>query len=178
MRHDVDMAELILKAGVALVPDRPSPRVTRPSAARMEVLDAALIGWKIWDAAADGAPSPAAAFWPRWPASAGRGHDQRRRILFWPARAEPVHHHHKYLIVTRDSLRPVGHRRQCHYHLDQVGALEVVFNPGRVRSSKSRAPTTSTRLMGDHSATQERRGAGRAVHPQRKPRPRARSAIG
>lgn len=48
---------------------------------------------------------------------------------------EAVHHHHKHVVITPESLKTgwiVNH--QCHYNLDQVGAMEVVFTPGRVRA--------------------------------------------
>jgi hypothetical protein len=55
------------------------------------------------------------------------------RFLVEPP-AEPVHVHDSQVTVTADSLESGWVRsRQCHYRLDQVAALEVVFNPGRVR---------------------------------------------
>ncbi len=49
--------------------------------------------------------------------------------------AEAVHHHHKHVVITSESLRTGWIvNRQCHYNLDQVGAMEVVFTPGRVRA--------------------------------------------
>jgi len=49
--------------------------------------------------------------------------------------AEPAHHHQKHLIITPESLNTGWVTdRQCHYQLDQVGAMEVVFAPGRVRA--------------------------------------------
>lgn len=48
---------------------------------------------------------------------------------------EAVHHHHKHIVITPQSLKTGWIvNRQCHYHLDQVGAMEVVFSPGRVRA--------------------------------------------
>jgi len=48
---------------------------------------------------------------------------------------EAVHHHHKHLVITSESLKTGWIvNRQCHYNLDQVGAMEVVFAPGRVRA--------------------------------------------
>jgi hypothetical protein len=47
---------------------------------------------------------------------------------------QPLHHDYKHLLITPESLKSGWIvSRQCHYHLDQVGALEVVFRPGRVR---------------------------------------------
>lgn len=49
--------------------------------------------------------------------------------------AKPPHLHHSRVIVSADSLRTGWvHTKQCHYHLDQVSALQVVFRPGRVRN--------------------------------------------
>jgi hypothetical protein len=49
--------------------------------------------------------------------------------------AEAVHHHHKRVVITPESLKTGWIvNRQCHYNLDQVGAMEVVFAPGRVRA--------------------------------------------
>ena len=46
-----------------------------------------------------------------------------------------VHHHHKHVVITPESLKTGWIvNRQCHYNLDQVGAMEVVFTPGRVRA--------------------------------------------
>ena len=46
-----------------------------------------------------------------------------------------VHHHHKHIIVTPESLKTGWIvNRQCHYNLDQVSVMEVVFTPGRVRA--------------------------------------------
>ena len=48
---------------------------------------------------------------------------------------EAVHHHHKHVVITPQSLTTGWIvNRQCHYNLDQVGAMEVVFTPGRVRA--------------------------------------------
>lgn len=58
-----------------------------------------------------------------------------RDLRFLPALPAPsIHYHHKHLTFTDDSLVTgwAGHQ-QCHYHLDQVPALEVVFKKGRVR---------------------------------------------
>jgi hypothetical protein len=45
-----------------------------------------------------------------------------------------VHQHVKRLIITPDSLRTGWvQNEQCHYALDPVAELEVVFNPERVR---------------------------------------------
>lgn len=55
--------------------------------------------------------------------------------LLTEAPAEPAHHHHKHLTVTAESLKTGWVTdRQCHYQLDRVGAMEVVFAPGRVRA--------------------------------------------
>ncbi|MBI5611911.1 MAG: hypothetical protein HY942_02405 [Gammaproteobacteria bacterium] len=49
--------------------------------------------------------------------------------------AEPAHHHHKHLTISAESLDTGWVTdRQCHYQLDQVGAMEVTFAPGRVRA--------------------------------------------
>ncbi len=58
-----------------------------------------------------------------------------RELRFLPALpAQPIHYHTKHLTLNADSLVSgwVDHR-QCHYHLDQVAALQVVFKPGHVR---------------------------------------------
>jgi hypothetical protein len=48
---------------------------------------------------------------------------------------EAVHHHHKRVLITPESLKTGWIvDRQCHYNLNQVGAMEVVFAPGRVRA--------------------------------------------
>lgn len=47
------------------------------------------------------------------------------------------HHHSKHIVVTAESLETGWTRsNQCHYHLDQVPAMEVVFRKGRVRGLK------------------------------------------
>ena len=69
------------------------------------------IGWKIsWDAAADGArhrlrPLFLAALACIPLAAADSEINEGELHFLASAPAEPVHHHHKYLIVTRDSLK-------------------------------------------------------------------------
>lgn len=56
------------------------------------------------------------------------------RFLAEPT-GEPVHLHDSQVTISADSLRSGWvDNRQCHYHLDRVAALQVVFNPGRVRN--------------------------------------------
>jgi hypothetical protein len=51
------------------------------------------------------------------------------------APAKPPHFHQSRVVISADSLRTGWvHTKQCHYHLDQVNALQVVFRPGRVRN--------------------------------------------
>jgi hypothetical protein len=51
------------------------------------------------------------------------------------APAKPPHLHQSRVVISADSLRTGWvHTKQCHYHLDQVSALQVVFRPGRVRN--------------------------------------------
>jgi hypothetical protein len=51
------------------------------------------------------------------------------------APAKPPHYHQSRVVISDDSLQTGWvHTKQCHYHLDQVNALQVVFRPGRVRN--------------------------------------------
>lgn len=46
----------------------------------------------------------------------------------------PPHLHSTHVFLTEESLKSGWvTAKQCHYHLDQVSALQVVFNPRRVR---------------------------------------------
>jgi hypothetical protein len=55
------------------------------------------------------------------------------RFLSEPPR-NPPHLHSSHVQITEDTLRSGWVRtRQCHYHLDQVRALQIVFNPARMR---------------------------------------------
>lgn len=58
-----------------------------------------------------------------------------RELHFLPALpAQPVHYHQKHLTLNADSLASGwADHQQCHYHLDQVAALEVVFKKEHVR---------------------------------------------
>ncbi len=125
------------------------------------------IGWKIsWGAAPDGArrrlrPLLLAAL-AGIPLAAADGEINEGELHFLAAApAGPVHHHQKHLIITRDSLKTGWViDRQCHYHLDRVGALEVVFNPERVRSLEiTRADNIERAWIKDHSVQLENVGA-------------------
>lgn len=60
--------------------------------------------------------------------------DGELRFLTEAPRKRP-HLHHSRIVISSDSLRTGwAHTKQCHYHLDQVSALQVVFRPGRVRN--------------------------------------------
>lgn len=51
--------------------------------------------------------------------------------------AEPPHRHSKHLTITRESLKTGWVRNeQCHYNLDRVPAMEIVFGKGKVRGLK------------------------------------------
>jgi hypothetical protein len=55
------------------------------------------------------------------------------RFLSEPPTA-PVHLHDSRVTISAESLRSGWvENRQCHYRLDRVAALQVVFHPGRVR---------------------------------------------
>lgn len=58
-----------------------------------------------------------------------------RELRFLPALpAQPIHYHHKRLTLTADSLvSGWADHQQCHYRLDPVAALEVVFKKEHVR---------------------------------------------
>jgi hypothetical protein len=49
--------------------------------------------------------------------------------------ARPVHHHRNRIRIRESSLQDgwIG-LEQCHEHLDPVGALEIVYHPGRIRN--------------------------------------------
>lgn len=49
--------------------------------------------------------------------------------------AQPPHLHSTHVFLTEESLKSGWvSAKQCHYHLDRVSALQVVFNPRRVRN--------------------------------------------
>ena len=55
-----------------------------------------------------------------------------RELRFLPA--QPIHYHHKHLSLNADSLvSGWADHQQCHYHLDQVAALEAVLKQEHVR---------------------------------------------
>ncbi len=58
-----------------------------------------------------------------------------RELRFLPALpAQPIHYHHKHLTLSADSLESGwADHQQCHYRLDPVAALEVVFKKEHVR---------------------------------------------
>ena len=58
-----------------------------------------------------------------------------RELRFLPALPpQPIHYHHKHLTLSADSLKSGwADHQQCHYHLDPVAALEVVFKKEHVR---------------------------------------------
>lgn len=67
-------------------------------------------------------------------ASAANVNEGELRFLETPP-GKAVHHHHNTVIITDRSLDDgwTG-LRQCHENLDQVSALEIVFNPDRIRN--------------------------------------------
>ncbi|MCG8089230.1 MAG: alpha/beta hydrolase [Candidatus Thiodiazotropha taylori] len=47
---------------------------------------------------------------------------------------KPVHHHQNQITITRSSLQDGWvELSQCHYHLDPVPRLEIVYHPQRIR---------------------------------------------
>jgi hypothetical protein len=58
-----------------------------------------------------------------------------RELHFLPALPpQPIHYHHKHLTLSTDSLiSGWADHQQCHYRLDPVAALEVVFKKEHVR---------------------------------------------
>lgn len=62
--------------------------------------------------------------------------DGRLHFLTEPPASQP-HYHSKRIVITQDSLETGWvNGEQCHYNLDQVRAMEVVFGKGRVRNLK------------------------------------------
>ncbi|WP_333841102.1 hypothetical protein [Pelomicrobium sp.] len=67
-------------------------------------------------------------------ASAANVNEGTLRFLEAPPR-KAVHHHHNDVVITDQSLDDGWTRlHQCHENLDQVSALEIVFNPDRIRN--------------------------------------------
>ena len=58
-----------------------------------------------------------------------------RELRFLPTLPpQPIHYHHKHLTLSADSLTSGwADHQQCHYRLDPVAALEVVFKKEQVR---------------------------------------------
>lgn len=69
-------------------------------------------------------------------AQVARVSDGELRFLESPPQA-PVHHHYNEIEITESSLIHGWVRlRQCHYNLDPVPELEIVYSPERIRDLK------------------------------------------
>lgn len=68
---------------------------------------------------------------------------------------KPPHHHTLTVTISPDSLRDGWvNANQCHYQLDQVGALQVVFRPGRVRKLRILRSDNIGRVWVEHDSVQ------------------------
>lgn len=74
---------------------------------------------------------------------------------------EPPHHHTRHIQVTRESLKTGWIvSKQCHHHLDQVRAMQIVFGAGRVRNLRiARAENIGKTWIEDDSVQMEDVGA-------------------
>jgi hypothetical protein len=74
--------------------------------------------------------------------------------------ARPPHLHESHVTITAESLRSGWvPSQQCHYRLDRVPALEVAFNPGRVRALRVLRADNITRVRIE-GATVQLEGVG------------------
>jgi len=68
-----------------------------------------------------------------WRAAGAAPEEPGPRFLAEPP-ANPVHHHTNRITIDAQALRTGWARlRQCHTHMDALGATQIVFNAGRIR---------------------------------------------
>ena len=78
---------------------------------------------------------------------------------------KPPHHHSTHIYISRESLNSGWvDNKQCHYNLDQVAALQIVFRKGHVRRLEiTRTENIRKAWVEDHSVQVEDIGADAVI---------------